>query len=365
MSAQPKKQCKYNALYVILRTHLPFHASRVKFILLLVLSLIKVQSVCFVRLASGFDNPVLLGSNVRRIQRFFAQYVLEGKWISLLLFKMLPHQSRYGLTLDRTNWKLGCVNINILMLGVVYEGVAYPLLWTFLGNKRGNSDQQVRIELLKRFIDWFGIACIDYVVADREFVGEQWWAFLITHHIRFFMRIRENMHVQIAKNKVVKAHWLFNRWAPEVKYQYPRLVQINRNWVYLTGMKYYNTQGRLEYLIVASWDKAHNALDIYKQRWQIETMFRAFKTAGFNLEDTHLTDYQRLDKLLMLTAIAFHWAYNTGIYEHKNTKKLKKKKHGRMEKSFFAYGLHQLTFALINQTKRIPKKFIQTFLSGT
>jgi hypothetical protein len=102
-------------------------------------------------------------------------------------------------------------------------------------------------------------------------------------------------------------------------------VQINRTWVYLAGMKYYNTQVRLEYLIVASWDKAYDALDIYKQRWQIETRFRAFKTAGFNLEDTHLTDYQRLDKLLILTTIAFHWAYNTGIYEPKNTKKLKKR----------------------------------------
>ncbi len=28
----------------------------------------------------------------------------------------------------------------------------------------------------------------------------------------------------------------------------------------------------------------------YKERWQIETMFKAIKSRGFNLEDIHLTD---------------------------------------------------------------------------
>ncbi|EXW59539.1 hypothetical protein J878_4174 [Acinetobacter baumannii 44467_5] len=43
------------------------------------------------------------------------------------------------LTLDRTNWKWGKRNINILMLAIVYRGIAIPILWTLL-NKRGNSD---------------------------------------------------------------------------------------------------------------------------------------------------------------------------------------------------------------------------------
>ena len=40
-------------------------------------------------------------------------------------------------------------------------------------------------------------------------------------------------------------------------------------------------------------------------RWQIETLFGCLKTRGFNFEDTHLTDPERLSKLLGLLALAF------------------------------------------------------------
>jgi hypothetical protein len=43
-------------------------------------------------------------------------------------------------------------------------------------------------------------------------------------------------------------------------------------------------------------------------------MFKAFKAQGFNLEDTHLTKKDRIEKLLALMAIAFVWSYITGEY---------------------------------------------------
>ena len=73
------------------------------------------------------------------------------------------------LTLDRTNWKWGKRNINILMLAIVYRGIAIPIVWTLL-NKRGNSDTKERIALIQRFISIFGKDRIVNVFADREFI---------------------------------------------------------------------------------------------------------------------------------------------------------------------------------------------------
>jgi hypothetical protein len=58
-------------------------------------------------------------------------------------------------------------------------------------------------------------------------------------------------------------------------------------------------------------------------------MFRAMKSSGFNLEDTHLTDLNRISKLLAVVAIAFVWAYLAGIDKHLNIKPIRIKKHGR------------------------------------
>ena len=88
MATKAKKLAKYSDLQEIIGKELPINAARVKFIVLLITALIKVQSVNYERLAQGFDNPVELSSNLRRIQRFFAKFALESDLIARLLFKL-------------------------------------------------------------------------------------------------------------------------------------------------------------------------------------------------------------------------------------------------------------------------------------
>ncbi len=40
-------------------------------------------------------------------------------------------------------------------------------------------------------------------------------------------------------------------------------------------------------MIVVSNVIFHNALFLYRRRWEIETMFECLKTRGFRMEDTH------------------------------------------------------------------------------
>jgi transposase len=65
--------------------------------------------------------------------------------------------------------------------------------------------------------------------------------------------------------------------------------------------------------IIVSLIKVHQAQADYEDRWQIETAFKALKTSGFNIKDTHLTDMDRIAKLLALMMIAFVWAYKAEI----------------------------------------------------
>jgi hypothetical protein len=367
MAKKVKKLDKYSDLQSILQNELQINSARVKFIVLVITALLKVQTVNYQRLAEGFDNEIEVKSNLRRIQRFFANFNLSSDLITRLLYKMLPVEGALKLSLDRTNWKFGAININILVLGVIYDGVALPILWTFLGDKRGNSDQKERFDLINRFIRLFGVQTIDFITADREFIGDDWWSFLEQHKIRIFIRIRENMQVFVPTKGFVKAYWLFNYFGLNKAFVHPKIVKVGTCWVYLSGLKFINDKGKTEFLIVATYLKNDSfiALENYKLRWQIETMFRAFKSSGFNLEDTHLTDYQRLNKLLLIVSIAFVWAYNVGIYRHNNIKQIDIKKHGRREKSIFSYGLEILAQAIINFFHKRILLFSLLFLSCT
>ena len=56
-----------------------------------------------------------------------------------MIFSQLPVKTGLVLSMDRTDWKFGEFNINILMLGITYKGIAFPLIFSLLP-KRGNSN---------------------------------------------------------------------------------------------------------------------------------------------------------------------------------------------------------------------------------
>jgi len=356
---------KNSELSSILNTHFKgkLNLARVKLISHFIIALCKVQTVTFEKLANAFDSKSDASSSLRRIQRFIASYSLDSDLIARLIFNLLPEQEKLILSIDRTNWKFGKTNINIFMLGIVYKGVAFPLLFTML-NKRGNSNSEERIELINKYIRLFGKKNIESIVADREFVGQQWLEFLNQEKIKYYIRIRNNFKVFIPhKNKEIKASHLFNRFRINQFVYYNKIVRINGELCYLSGCKLNNRKGKQEFLIIVSFNKPEKAQQDYKQRWQIEMCFKAMKSSGFDIEKTHLQDIVRIEKLILLVMIAFVWCYKIGIYRHK-IKPITIKKHGRKAKSIFKYGLDYLANTLLNAVNEDFMKLIR-FLSCT
>jgi hypothetical protein len=144
--------------------------ARIKFFGLFICALCKVQTVCFEKLAVAFDSESKVDSSLRRIQHFMAQYMLDTRLIARVVFSLLPHKPPYRLTMDRTNWKFGTSDINILVVAVVYQGVAFPILYKMMP-KFGNSSTRERIELMEDFIAVFGADSFECLLADREFIG--------------------------------------------------------------------------------------------------------------------------------------------------------------------------------------------------
>jgi hypothetical protein len=333
---------KYSALFDYFSKPLGWHRARIKFFVLLITALCKVQTVCFEQLAAAMDSPAQISSSLRRIQRFFAAFTIDKDPIAGLLFSLLPCKSNLIISIDRTNWQFGKTDINIFMLSVCYQGIAFPLLWKMLA-KKGNSNTKERTELMEKFVKLFGKGCIKAVVADREFIGKDWLGYLQGQRIPFHIRIRDNMWLHKPKGEKIRMSWILQGLKLKEVWHHPKLLYVDGVLVYVSGMR---LEGG-EYLIVVSYDQQQQALAHYRQRWQIETMFKAFKTNGFNLEDTHLRDSERIDKLLVVVSIAFTWAYKAGIYVHEHVKPIAIKAHHRKAQSFFKYGLRFIINALL------------------
>ena len=57
-----------------------------------------------------------------------------------------------------------------------------------------------RIDFLKRVVELLGISRIERLLADREFIGTQWFRFLIEWEIPFIIRVKQNSMVKIGEN---------------------------------------------------------------------------------------------------------------------------------------------------------------------
>ena len=63
-------------------------------------------------------------------------------------------------------------------------------------------------------------------------------------------------------------------------------------------------KGSKEEMIVFSNVSFKDPLEMYRRRWEIETMFSCLKTRGFRMEDTHITDPDKIEKIVFVLAIA-------------------------------------------------------------
>lgn len=354
LSPTSKVSHEDTSLFLVLKEHFDghFNKARIKLISMFILSLVKVQTVNFNRLALSFDTCAKSDSSLRRIQRFFSSFTIDIDLIFRLLYILIPKETKHGLTMDRTNWKIGETNINILVIGIVYKGVAFPVLFKMM-NKFGNSNCEERIELMEKYNTLFGFESIDYLVADREFIGEKWLGYLNRNKVQYHIRIRDNFKIYKTKDsESIKATWLFAGLKMGEFKHYPKIVYINNVACYISASVIKSKTGKPEFQFLISFNNPSKSKECYKKRWQIETMFKALKSSGFNIEKTHLQQIERIEKLVALVFIAFVWCYKVGIYIDQNEVKVKIKKHGYRAKSIFKHGLDYISNILLNPQKQ-------------
>jgi transposase len=347
-----------NELKSILKPYFKIDNRRLDCLTQILIALITVRTVNLVEIAQAMINGGTFDARYKRLRRFFKEFTAFNfdVFSRFIAHFFLPVDKKWLLSLDRTNWKWGKANINILVLSVVLGTVAIPVVWKFL-RKQGNSNLEERIEVVEHFIRIFGHAIIADLVADREFVSQEWFKWLQEKRVNFTIRIKKNALVDSSKNNNIHVRKLFINLKPG-QIRYLKKMKI------IFGVALWLAATRAEdgeWVIVATNHAPEHALIRYKKRWGIETLFGFLKSKGFNFEDTHITIPERLHNLLSVLVIAFCFSYKMGQIITKEIP-IKKKKHDRLEKSVLRVGLDFLRELFFNMDRSV-KNFIGDLVS--
>jgi len=165
------------------QTLLPWNLARTKCFVSMILGMISSGSVQQHKTALGFTGAAKQKSVCTRISNFLKTFNLDFSDYAVAILEMADRKGPLLLALDRTNWKFGRIDINLMVLAVVVSNqFSIPILWKALP-KKGNSNTAERIDLLQIFIDIFGAQRIAALTADREFIGKEWIDYLIKNKI--------------------------------------------------------------------------------------------------------------------------------------------------------------------------------------
>jgi len=293
-------------------------------------AMITGQSVNLSVLSGHLPEESSVEAKKRRAERAFRDEQLTGELFLSLMLPLLP-PGKLLLSLDRTTWEHGSSPLNLLVLGVVLHGYTLPLVWTALPHD-GNSSTEIRQELVQRLLKALPARRWKGLVADREFIGGAWFAFLRQQRIKRAIRIRKDAVVDGLR---------IDEWFGDLQVGEIRCL-FDRAEVYGERMRVVATRSPAGDLVVIATDFAvWETLALYRQRWSIECTFGSLKTRGFDLERTGITQARRLERLFGLVILAWVACLRIGVWLA-GQRPIKVKGHGRKALSLVRYGAETL-----------------------
>lgn len=345
---------KMEALSQLLSNHIEMHPARRSLLVAMVFSMLRTGKSTLKGLAEGISSMSSMDSKIRKIQAFFKEQSIDWIAAGLVIVLLLGTSDQVKIILDRTNWKYGKSNINYFVASIELYGTAIPICWILL-DKRGNSSTAERIRLMEMVFQIISPDRIECILADREFIGDEWFDWLESKQLPFVIRIKENFVVHHAEsNSAVPLALLF----ASLRKNKIKTVEVNM-WGKIRRISAKRLKdGSLLILTTNQLLSDEEVCALYKKRWAIETIFKALKTKGFNIEDSHMVDLEKLSKLFFIATLAAIIAIKSGLIHHKK-KPIIVKKHGRFVVSFFTYGLDYLRFNLFIKTSQCLNRFLK------
>jgi hypothetical protein len=334
-------------LNLAFRCHFPqFKKNHFELVILVVLALIQAQTVLHSKLAERIPGLAQQSSVLRRIERFFQSHPVTQADIAPLILACFPKNEKLTFVLDRTNWKLGSQDINVLVLAVLYKNIAIPLIWDFLTHS-GNSPTPMRIDLIDDLLTLVSPARVKVILGDREFVGKAWLNALWERGLSFCMRIKDDTRLDEQLAGVffsdLKVGTIIVMGHEMRCYGLPLNVSATLS-------------SENKRVMVASNLSSERLLEVYRTRWRIECLFRHLKTKGFNLESTHMVEQDKLERLICVLVMAYLWCVLLG-----KRQRIKKKKHGHLSKAVFRAGLERFTRGMV-QVGELLEAFIKELI---
>jgi hypothetical protein len=265
-----------------------------------------------------------------------------------------------------------------MMISLISDQRAIPIYWELLP-RLGNSNFEEQTKILSQVIPLFK----NYktvVLADREFCSVKLANWLRSKKVEFCLRLKKNEFIQ-HKDEIWQSLQnfglkpgisLFLQNIKVTKTQKVSGFNIAGKWK--RSLKGFSTEEG--WFILTNLADLDSAINAYRKRFDIEEMFRDFKSGGYKLEDTNVSG-ERLISLVLIISFAYSLATFQGqkiksIGIQKYMARLKEPRRLTRRHSSFYIGLYSQTWvsfmdnswSIVQDLMRLNRNKLEYYLRG-
>jgi len=322
---------------------------------LLICGIVASQHVQFAPIA---DHAPIRGQKNESLITRFRRWVkhdaisVEAVWLPFAraVLAALAH-SPLTIVLDGTTAGRGCM---VLMASVVYEGRAIPLLWSVVKGKKGHLSQDLHCALIRRLQELIPAHAQVLLLGDGEFDGTQLQDAIRTAKWQYVCRTATNILIY-ALGRVFTVGDLPLSRGEAVAIADVEMTAARYGPVLLIGV--WDGADQEPIYLISSLTDADVAVERYRLRFRIESMFANHKSRGFHIHKSHLAAPERVARLLIATSLAYLWVHAVAMFAHAEGWIERFHRKDRCDLGLFQIGVRAIRYAL-REGWRVPVSFL-------
>lgn len=309
--------------------------------------MIKRKSSHLPDIGSGLPQDIDAASRVVHAKRF-----LSNKWtdykvhylpflIAFLRFALSKTNNNQGISLVIDGSQMGSKHV-ALVVSLAWKKRSIPICWVIRKGRKGHFPQQMHLDIIQQAAEILKPILFTQtkvtLLGDGEFDGAS-----IQQLCR--LKLGWKYAVKTTKNTILHEQgdcfkprftkvpdgetFLF---IPSVEFSKEKIQDVN-------FLHWHDPKYDEPIFLISNLDDPFEIIRQYELRFSIETMFKDFKSRGFNMHKTRLKEAYDIFNLLIVGALAFCFIMGFGALHQNSPVKKKVQEKQNQQFSIFTLGL--------------------------
>lgn len=346
----------YRALTAVCSAHKTGNAGRMLHLTAgLICAIIRNGSCHLSRVAQDMPGGALPASHEKQLHRLVKNedYSMETYFLPFAR-ALLASLSRAELTLaiDGSTVGRGCI---ALVVSVIYRKRALPVAWLVVKGKKGHLSQETHIKIIEQVYPLIPEDAKVVLVGDGEFDGVDLQA--VINHWRWGYACRTACNITLYwEGEPFQFRDMSDHAVPGDILDAPGCRMTLEKYGPVLAICWWRKDCKGPIYLVSNLSSPEEACLNYSKRFRIETLFSDAKSRGFNLHKSHISDPERLSRLMIGVCLAYYWIVYLGAVAEDGGWRRKIHRSNRCDLSLFQLGLRLLKY-FIESGFHIPYRF--------